>query len=104
MVRDGVPQDNAEALRWFRLGADQSFAPAQMALLEHSLNAALAAHAVGTRTWSSENAAAPEPISAHLSIRSGVLHFSIGVYNDQVDIDPVIAVARQWRDTTGYAR
>ena len=38
------------------------------------------------------------------SIRSGALRFSIGVYNDQADIDRVIEVARKWCDTTGYAR
>ena len=35
-----------------------------------------------------------------LSIRSGVLRFSIGVYNDQADIDQVIELARKWRDAT----
>ncbi len=39
-----------------------------------------------------------------ISIRSGVQRFSIGVYNDQADIDRVLEVAREWRDTTGYAR
>lgn len=39
-----------------------------------------------------------------LSIRSGVLRFSIGVYNDQADVDRVVEVARKWRDTTGSAR
>ena len=38
------------------------------------------------------------------SIRSGALRFSIGVYNDQADIDQVIEVARKWCDTTGYVR
>ena len=39
-----------------------------------------------------------------LSIRSGVLRFSIGVYNDQADIERVVEVARKWCGTTGYAR
>lgn len=38
------------------------------------------------------------------SIRSGALRFSIGVYNDQADVDQVIEVARKWCDTTGYVR
>ena len=39
-----------------------------------------------------------------LSIRSGVQRFSIGVYNDQADIDRVVEVAGKWCDTTGYTR
>ena len=31
-IGDGVPQDFAEAMRWFRLAADQGYAPAQFSL------------------------------------------------------------------------
>ena len=37
-----------------------------------------------------------------LSIRSGVLRLSIGVYNQSVDIEHVIAAARSWIETKGY--
>ena len=37
-----------------------------------------------------------------LSIRSGVLRLSIGVYNQSADIDHVIAAARTWIETKGY--
>ena len=39
-----------------------------------------------------------------LSIRSGVLRFSVGVYNDTADIDHVIGAARSWTEETGYTR
>ena len=31
-----------------------------------------------------------------LAIRTGMLRFSIGVYNDQNDIDRVVEAAREW--------
>ena len=37
-----------------------------------------------------------------LSIRSGVLRLSIGVYNQSADIEHVIAAARTWIETKGY--
>ena len=37
-----------------------------------------------------------------LSIRSGVLRLSIGVYNQSVDIEHVIKAARSWIETKGY--
>ena len=37
-----------------------------------------------------------------LSIRSGVLRLSIGVYNQSVDIEHVIAAASTWIETKGY--
>jgi len=32
-----------------------------------------------------------------LAIRSGVLRFSVGVYNDDSDVEKVLASARAWR-------
>ena len=32
----------------------------------------------------------------HLSIRKGVLRMSLGVYNDENDVDRVIGLAREW--------
>ena len=37
-----------------------------------------------------------------LSIRSGVLRLSIGVYNQSVDIEHVIKAARSWIEIKGY--
>jgi selenocysteine lyase/cysteine desulfurase len=32
----------------------------------------------------------------HLSVRAGVLRMSVGVYNNEADIDRVIELAREW--------
>ncbi|WP_423928745.1 aminotransferase class V-fold PLP-dependent enzyme [Candidatus Palauibacter sp.] len=37
-----------------------------------------------------------------LAIRTGMLRFSIGVYNDQGDIDRVVEATREWCNETGY--
>lgn len=39
----------------------------------------------------------------HHSIRSGVLRFSVGVYNDGSDVDRVVDVARAWVHESGYS-
>ncbi len=38
----------------------------------------------------------------HHSIRSGVLRFSVGVYNDVADVDRAVAAAGEWVQQTGY--
>lgn len=39
----------------------------------------------------------------HHSIRSGVLRFSVGVYNDGSDVDRVVDVARAWVHESGHS-
>lgn len=39
-----------------------------------------------------------------LAIRTGMLRFSIGVYNDETDIDRVVEAAQAWCARTGYGQ